>query len=195
VTAADLLAQDNNLVISYHAFYQLFTSIFVTYSGTDAVFNAIAIIILDIFLDSSFNRTRYFAVFFFSAFLGNILTLFIGNFFSIVLSAGASGGIFGLYAATFAYRWAEEKRIDRGALIFFIAIFGSSLGFDVNWIAHVGGSMGGFISGPLMYYALKNKLANYESISNSSPLTMLIVWGAIFLMIVGSAIQFYLFVT
>lgn len=190
------LAQTNILVVGAQAYFQLFTSIFVTDStlgALDVIFNALAVIILDAFIDSSFNRTRYFGVFFFSALLGNVLTLLMGPQYS---SAGASGGIFGLFAATFSYRWAEEKRIDRGTLIFFAAIFvSSSILQGVNWIAHAGGSIGGFIAGPLLYIALKKKLANYESVSDSAKSTILITWALILLMIIGSAVQFYLFAT
>ncbi|MGI0083496.1 MAG: rhomboid family intramembrane serine protease [Nitrososphaerales archaeon] len=181
------------MVVLEHTYFQLFTSIFVTDSAIDVILNALAVIILDAFIDSAFNHTRYLGIFFFSALLGNALTLLLGPIYS---SAGASGGIFGLFAATFAYRWAEDKKIDRGTLILFAAIFvSSSIIPGVNWMAHVGGSIGGFIAGPLLYFALKKKLMNYESISDSAESTKLITWGLILFMIIGSAVQFYLFVT
>jgi rhomboid protease GluP len=171
----------------------LFTSIFVTSSGIDVIFNAIAVLVLDVFIDSSFNHTRYFAVFFFSALLGNAMTLLMGPDYGP--SAGASGGIFGLFAATFAYKWAEEKRIDRSTLFIFLAIFSSSSFLpDVNWMAHLGGSIGGFIAGPLLYYMLKNKLERYESISDSLLSSKIIVLSLILLMVVGSTVQFFYFV-
>ncbi len=191
--ASDLLAQFNIYVLILHEYYQLFTSIFVTPSGEDVIFNAIAVLILDAFIDSSFNRTRYFAIFFFSALLGNAMSLLMGP---IYLSAGASGGIFGLFAATFAYRWAEEKRIDRSTLFLFVVIFASSSILpNVNWMAHVGGSLGGFIAGPLLYYTHKGKLERYESVSDSLFSTRLIVWVLILLMAIGSTVQFFLFAT
>ncbi len=190
-SASDLLAQFNAYVVILHQYYQLFTSIFVTNSPDDVIFNAIAVLVLDIFVDSSFNRTRYFGIFLSSAILGNVMTLLMGLDYP---SAGASGGIFGLFAATFAYRWAEEKRIDKSTLLLFIAIFASSSILpNVNWMAHLGGSIGGFIIGPLLYYALKNKLERYESISNSSVQTKLIVWTSILLIVIGSTIQFFFF--
>lgn len=188
------LAQTNFLVVLAHTYFQFFTAIFVTDSYLDVIFNALAVIILDAFIDSSFNHTRYFGIFFVSALLGNALTLLIGP--PVYSSAGASGGIFGLFAATFAYRWAEEKKIDRGTLFFFAAIFvSSSILQGVDWMAHVGGSIGGFIAGPLLYFALKGRLSNFESVSDSARLTKLIVWGLISFMIIGSAVQFYLFAT
>lgn len=193
-SATSFLAQTNFLVVLQHTYFQFFTSIFVIDSPLDVIFNALAVIILDAFIDSSFNHTRYFGIFFVSALLGNVLTLLLGP--PIYRSAGASGGIFGLFAATFAYRWAEEKKIDKGTLFFFAAIFvSSSIVPDVDWLAHVGGSIGGFIAGPLLYFALKGRLSNYESVSDSARLTKLIVWGLISFMIIGSSVQFYLFAT
>ncbi len=176
------------------AYWQLFTSIFVTDSFLDAAFNAIAVLVLDFFLPDTMNNTRYFGIFLSTALLGNILTLAEGANYA---SAGASGGIFGVFAAAFAYNWAENKRIDLSTLVLFVALFvGSSfLTANVNWIAHLGGSIGGFILGPLLYDSLKQTREEYGLSAKSSFQTRLIVVLIILLMVVGSTIQFILFVT
>jgi rhomboid protease GluP len=191
--ATDLLVQQNGMVYS-GAYWQLFTSIFVTDSFLDAAFNAIAVFVLDFFLPDTMNNTRYFGIFLATALLGNILTLAEGANFA---SAGASGGIFGVFAAAFAYNWAENKRIDLSTLVLFLALFiGSSfLGQDINWIAHLGGSIGGFILGPLLYDSLKQTREAYGLSAKSSFATKMIVLLFILIMIVGSILQFLLFVT
>ena len=142
--ATYFLAQNNSIVVYLHQYYQLFTSILVTDNPLDAGFNLIAVLIFDRLTDDVFNKTRYFLIFFLTAFLGNLLTLFQGPIFA---SAGASGGIFGLIAAAFSYSWAKERRIEISTLAFFLLIFiGSSfLISDVNYVAHLGGAIGGFI--------------------------------------------------
>jgi rhomboid protease GluP len=191
---SDLLAQQNSMVVYNHAYWQLVTSIFVTDSALDAIFNAIAVFVLDIFLSSSFNRTRYFAIFFASALVGNLLTLIEGPNYA---SAGASGGIFGLFAAAFSFSWAEDKKIDKVTLILFGIIFtGSSLPIifgNVNWVAHVGGAICGFLAGPILYVALRERILNFQSVSNSSKTTRTVVSLLIALMIIGSIVQFLLF--
>jgi rhomboid protease GluP len=179
-----------------HAYWQLFTSIFVTDSFEDALFNAIAVIVLEYFLPDTFNKTRYFAIFFFAAILGNIFTLFEGPNYA---SAGASGGIFGVFAAAFAYNWAERKRIEGATLVLFLILFlGSSFispfGVQgVDWIAHLGGSIAGFIAGPLLYSSLKNSDTGIGLSSKSATFNQILLALIIALMVIGSTIQFLIF--
>jgi rhomboid protease GluP len=196
--AAQLLVQQNGMIYGNAAFWQLFTSIFVVSGSSgfeDAAFNAIAVIVLDFFLPDTFDNTRYFAVFFVSALLGNLLTLVEGPFYS---SAGASGGIFGVFAAAFAYNWTENKRIDFATLVLFLALFfGSSflgLSGNVNWIAHLGGSIAGFISGPLLYNSVSHGKGEYGIPAHSSNRAKAIVLLSIVTVYILSAIQFLLFV-
>ncbi len=191
----NFLVQYNFMVIYYHGFWELFTSIFVTNSLDDAFLNAIAVIILDLFMTSYINRTRYFAIFFATAIFGNLLTLLQGPLYS---SAGASGGIFGLFAASFSFIWAEEKRIDKPTLAIFLIIFlASSLplqgNLQVNWVAHVGGSLAGFIAGPLLYLSLKPELSEYSLTSFHSKHQALI-FILILILVLGSAAQFLSFI-
>ncbi|MHB8566275.1 MAG: rhomboid family intramembrane serine protease [Nitrososphaerales archaeon] len=183
------LAQNNGYVIYFHFYFQLGSSVFVTNSIEDVAFNALAVLILDRLADPSFNATRYFSIFIASALMGNILTLLEGPYY---LSAGASGGIFGLYAAAFSYHWAEEKKIDIPTLGFFLMIFitSSFLFSNVNWLAHVGGSIAGFIAGPLLYYYLRNNLATFGSASQSLPISRLIAGALIAAFFLTVTLQF-----
>jgi len=192
-TATDLLAQSNGIVVYLHQFYQLFTSILVTDSPIDAGFNAVAVLILDRLTDDTFNPPRYFLIFFLTAILGNLLTLLKGPQYA---SAGASGGIFGLIAAVFSFSWARENRIEITTLVFFLIVFvGSSFLIpDVNYVAHLGGAIGGFIAGPLLYFSLKPKLSNYLETSKSSSITIKLTIALIALFTIGSVVQFALFV-
>jgi rhomboid protease GluP len=193
--AAELLAQQNSMVYG-NAFWQLFTSIFVVagpFGFEDAAFNAIAVIVLDFFLPDTIDNTRYFTIFFTSALLGNVMTLIEGPFYA---SAGASGGIFGVFAAAFSYNWAENKRIDMPTLVLFLALFfGSSfLVGNVNWIAHLGGSIAGFIFGPLLYRSVTKGKTDYGISAHSSFRTKIIVSLGILLVFSAASIQFLLFV-
>ena len=84
--------------------------------------------------------------------------------------------MFGLYAAIFSFSWAEEKRIDKATLGLFLIIFvASSLLEGVNWMAHVGGAIGGFIAGPLLYRMLEQKMQSFSQGTDSSYTTKIIV--------------------
>jgi rhomboid protease GluP len=194
-TATYYLAQNNGIVVYLHQYYQLFTSILVTDSPIDAGFNAVAVLILDRLTDDTFNMSRYFLIFFLTAILGNLLTLAEGPQYA---SAGASGGIFGLIAAVFSYSWAKENRIEITTLAFFLIVFvGSSfLISDVNYVAHLGGAIGGFIAGPLLYRSINPKLTGQVTeLSDSNRFTKIIVSALIFGLTIGSIVQFLLFVS
>jgi rhomboid protease GluP len=192
VSATDLLVQTNGYVVYNRAYYQLFTSIFVTDSAIDAAFNAVAVLVLDRLMDRALNKTRYFAIFFFSALFGNLFTLLNGPSYA---SAGASGGIFGLFAAAFSFSWAENKKIDRDTLIVFLIIFiTSSILPGVDYLAHIGGALAGFVAGPLLFLALKDRITNFESVSESSAGARFFVALLAAFLVVGSAVQFLVFV-
>jgi rhomboid protease GluP len=187
------MAQNNAIVIYLGQYFQLFTSIFVTDSPLDAAFNAIAVLVIDRLADDTLNKARYFLIFFFTALIGNLFTLLQGS--NYPASAGASGGIFGIFAAVFAYSWAKEKRVEISTLAFFLLIFvGSSFLIpDVNWVAHLGGAFGGFLCGPILYRTLKEK-ENELDVNHSSRFTNLATVIIIFLLTVLSIVQLTLFV-
>lgn len=189
--ASYYLAQTNALVVYYHQYYQLFSSMLITDSPLDAAFNAIAVLVLDRITEDSLNKTRYFVVFVTSALVGNLLTLINGPNYA---SAGASGGIFGIYAALITFSWLKEKKVDLPALILFIVIFlGSSILPNVNYLAHIGGAVGGFILGNLIYRSIAPSITEYGMAYESKRSTTVVVTAVIILVIAAAAIQFLLF--
>ncbi|MDG6905461.1 MAG: rhomboid family intramembrane serine protease, partial [Nitrososphaerota archaeon] len=186
------LAQDNGLVLYGHQYYQMFTSILVTDSVLDAGFNAIAVLIFDWLTEDSLNKTRYFAIFFGSALLGNLMTMLQGANYA---SAGASGGIFGLFAALVAFSSLKQRKIEAPpAILFIIVFFGSSILPDVNYVAHIGGAVGGFIAAGLMYDSVKPSITEYSFAYESKTISVAIVAGLILIACIASIVQFILFV-
>jgi rhomboid protease GluP len=192
IYADDYLAQNNDLVYYSHAYYQMFTSILVTYNQVDAAFNAIAVLILDRITEDNLNKTRYFLIFFSTAFFGNLLTLLQGPNYS---SAGASGGIFGIYAALITFSWLKDKHADVPALILFVVIFvGSSILGNVNYVAHIGGAIGGFLAAGILFWSLKPTITEYSMAYDSRPATILVTVVLLVLVTLASAAQFLAFV-
>ena len=162
-----------------------------TGSTIDALFNVLAIFIFDRLTYDNFSKSEYFLIFFLTAIFGNLLTLLQGPFYA---SAGASGGIFGIFAAILSYSWFKEKKVEKTTLVFFLIVFLASSFFipNVNWVAHFGGAIGGFLMGPATYYFTARSDEAYEK-SRKSRDVDIATMTLIFLMIVGSAIQFVLF--
>ena len=191
-SATYFLAQNNGLVVYAHQYYQIFTSTLVTDNSLDAAFNAIAVLILDLVTEDSLNKTRYFLIFFSTAILGNFLTLLQGPNYA---SAGASGGIFGIFAALVIFSWLKNRKIDQPSLVLFIVIFlGSSILQNVNYLAHIGGAIGGFIAGALLYGAVKPTITEYSFAYDSKPQTVLTGAFLILLLVIASIAQFALFI-
>ena len=186
------LEQNNALVIFYHQYYELFTSALVTDYALDAAFNAIAVLVIDRITYDTMNKPTYLLVFFLTAIFGNLLTLLWGPNYA---SAGASGGIFGVFAAILSYEWAQQRKIDSVPLAFFLLIFvGSSILADVNWVAHVGGAIGGFIAGPLLSrMAQSRQKETGTEVAASDPRLDLLATAIIFLIGIASVAQFLIF--
>jgi membrane associated rhomboid family serine protease len=140
--------QNNELVVR-GAYWQLITSMLVAppilLGVVDVLFNAGAVVWLDGILSSTYSEAEYYAVFFFSGLLGNLLSLLNGP----ESSFGASGGIFGLLAGAVFQKFVEERRIEYGLLVWFLFIFIFSSFFTpyVDWFAHLGGSLFGILAG------------------------------------------------
>jgi rhomboid protease GluP len=190
-TATYYLAQNNGVVVYAHQYYQVLTSTLITDSPLDAGFNAIAVLILDRLTEDNLNKTRYFLIFFSTAIFGNLLTLLKGPNYA---SAGASGGIFGVFAALVIFSWLKDKKIDPPSFVLFIILFfGSSILPDVNYLAHIGGAIGGFVAGALMYWNVRPTITEYSFARESSNNTVILVTTGILLLVFASIAQFLVF--
>lgn len=143
-----------NYLVIHGYYYELITSIFVTSSVVDFVFNFLSMYIIYLIFGSRAKRNEY-GIFLFSGILGNIFTVFFYGPFT--LSSGASGGIFGILAYYTFYDFISGGNLGVYGLIFLIAVFGISDIFfpNVNVYAHVGGIIGGIIYAA-GYYLLKH---------------------------------------
>ncbi|QKQ99754.1 rhomboid family intramembrane serine protease [Metallosphaera tengchongensis] len=137
-----LLIQINYLVLRGN-YTALVTSIFVTNSFTDFIFNFFSMGVIYYLFGSKAGKYEY-LVFVISGVVGNILTL---AFFSpFVASAGASGGIFGILSFYIADDMLEFNRIDRNGIILLIIVFVlSDIIPNVNYVAHIGGILAGVL--------------------------------------------------
>jgi membrane associated rhomboid family serine protease len=127
----------------------LVTSIIVappTYLGVfDVFFNAIAVLWLDRLFATTYTAKQYYTVFLVTGVFGNIISLLNGP---LVISFGASGGIFGLIAGAVSYNYAVTKRVNISLVGWFLIIFFlSSAGGYADALAHLGGALLGLVAG------------------------------------------------
>ena len=137
------LGQDNAFVMN-GGYWQLFTSMFVHINLLHLFGNMIFLLIFGIRAEDLFNTEEFFAIYIASGLLGNLLTLLAAPF---IVSAGASGAIFGIFGACVIYLRKTFGESIMGALIFSFFLLMLSMSAGVNIIAHFGGLVAGLIIG------------------------------------------------
>lgn len=111
----------------------------------DVALNAVALVFIDRLLVYTYTPRQYYAVFLATGVFGNMLSLVSGPNFA---SFGASGGIFGLLAGAVTFNYAVSGKINSSLLMWFLIwFFLSSVGANVNWVAHLGGALLGLGAG------------------------------------------------
>ena len=146
---AQFLTQD--VVTAYLAYipqitmtepWRLVTSAFVHGGLMHILFNGYSLWVMGNLLERTLGTSRFLTVFFASVIAGNLAVLALGSSSFVV---GASGGIFGLFAALFVL-----NRGFGGNNVSLVVIIGINLalGFilpGIAWEAHVGGLAAGFV--------------------------------------------------
>jgi len=140
-----LLGQSNFLVMKGW-YWQFFTSMFIHVNIIHLLGNMLFLLIFGLKAEELFSKKLYLGIYFISGLLGNLLSLLMGPY---VISAGASGAIFGLFGACVIYIRKSIKQSILGALIYSFYLFIMTMGANVNFLSHFGGLIAGLIIGYL----------------------------------------------
>ena len=135
--------------------YRIITCAFVHIGIVHILFNMVILWQIGNFVERLYGNMLFLVVYLGSAVAGSLTSLTMNP---AVISAGASGAIFGLYGALLAYMLRRRGAIPlhmvsgiRNGAIAFIAfnlIYGMQAGID-NW-CHLGGLLGGFFLGVIV---------------------------------------------
>lgn len=118
-------------------YVQLLSAMFVHVNIIHIAGNMLFLIIIGLRAEEMFSLSEYLFIYFVSGLAGNILTLLLG---ADLISAGASGAIFGMFGATTVYMRRAFGQSVFGALIYIFFLFVlSSFGAGINILAHLGG--------------------------------------------------------
>ena len=145
--------------------YRLITSAFIHIGLFHIVFNMYALYLIGSQIESFYGRTKYIIIYFFSAIIGNLLSvLFLGN----GISAGASGAIFGLFGALlyFGYHYRVYLGTVIKSQIIPLICLNLFLGFTLGGVdnaAHIGGLIAGYLVS--MAVGVKYKTTRSENIN------------------------------
>ena len=141
-----------NAIFHNQEYYRIFSSIFLHIGVLHLAFNCLALYILGPIVERHLGTIKFILIYFTAGFCGNVLSLF----FVEVISAGASGAIFGLTGALLALTQKTKKIIDgfsKHTLITYITMniaFGF-VAWNINNYAHIGGLISGYLLGFLLY--------------------------------------------
>jgi len=132
--------------------YRLLSSMFIHLDLIHLINNCASLYIFGSRVEKYFGRTKYLIIYLFSGIAGSIVSVM----FSAAISAGASGGVFGLVGAVVALTF--RSKLDASGLNYttMIALAGTSfaMGFlhaGVNNYAHAGGLIAGCLIGSILY--------------------------------------------
>ena len=144
-------------IIEGHEYYRILTSMFLPFGIQHLLNNMVLLGALGWNLELEIGRVRFLIIYFGSGIMGNLLSLFwdVSRGESVV-SAGASGAIFGLMGALLYVVIANRGRLGRlsGRGMLFMVVLSLYFGFSssgVDNFAHIGGLAGGFIMAVLLY--------------------------------------------
>jgi len=158
-------AASRHHIFTLGEYHRLVTPIFLHIGVGHLLFNTMSLILFGIRTERYFGHFKFLAIYMVSGIAGN-LAMVLANPFA--MGAGASGAIFGVMGALFAFTKVRKKNVESfnaGALAVMIAV-GVLMGFtmagvpgmpNVANMAHIGGLVTGFAMGVLL--SGKNKQA------------------------------------
>lgn len=138
-------------LLGYNAYYlptqpwRMVTSLFVHSGFLHIAFNMWAVWIFGRMLENMLGTWRFLALYFISGLAGSMAVTLLAPQTSVV---GASGAIFGLFAAFFMI-----QRSLGGNAVSLLVVIGLNLligflpGTNISWQAHIGGIAAGFLTG------------------------------------------------
>ena len=142
-----------NLLVSSGDYWRLFTPMFLHIGVIHLLFNCVALLIFGRVPEILYGKARYIAIYLISGYVGNLLFLALGK--PNIVSAGASGAIFGIIGANIPLgQHLEEKGIlsdkrqQLAGVGYVIYMLVGGMGEEgINIWAHVGGLIAGLILG------------------------------------------------
>lgn len=136
--------------------YQIITSLFLHFGFDHLTNNMILLGYVGCELERRVGKIGYLILYFFSGIIGNVASLmYYGHVGGKVVSAGASGAIFGVIGALFVVLLVghtKTKNLSPKRLLFMalITIYYGLTSVGVDNAAHIGGLFGGIIGGFLL---------------------------------------------
>jgi rhomboid protease GluP len=120
--------------------------------------NMFSLLIFGSYIELSFSKYKFVLIYFISGILGSVFTIFLLPLNTI--SLGASGAIFGLIGAALSILIFDRNNplIILG-LVYVLYFVITSFSPGINYLAHIFGLLGGFVTGYLLRRNKRNEQA------------------------------------
>ncbi len=160
-------------------FYRLVTSAFLHYGPTHLLLNMWALYVVGPPLEMWLGRLRFSALYALSGLGGSVLVYLLSPLNTA--TAGASGAVFGLFAATFVVakrltldvRWVVAVIAFNLVFTFVVPLVSSQ---QISWQGHVGGLVAGAVTAAAYVYAPRRRR---DSVQASATVAMLVLFGVL----------------
>lgn len=155
-------------VLGNHEYYRLITSIFLHFGFSHLMNNMVMLFFLGSILEEEIGSFKYLLLYFVSGVAGNILSAFMdlktGEF---VISAGASGAIFGVIGALLiivAKNHGHLRTLDGRGMVFMVvcSLYHGFTSTGVDNMAHIGGLVSGILLAFILYRKRQSKSGTVE---------------------------------
>lgn len=148
-------------IIANMELYRLATAVFLHFGPEHLIANMVALWIFGERVEKALGKHRFFILYILSGIAGNAVSLLISYMSGApVISAGASGAVFGVIGALFAIVIKNRGRFGdiTGGRAIFLVLYSVFSGFATEGVdngAHIGGLVAGLLLGFMMYTAEK----------------------------------------
>lgn len=164
-------------LVLYGQYYRLFTSAFLHIGFLHLVCNMYALYVLGKDIEGYFGKWKFIFIYIVSAIVGSFISIIFMD--EYVVSAGASGAIFGLMGSLlyfgYNYRVTLNDAVNRQIIpVILINLFLGFLSTGVNNFAHLGGLLGGYIASVAV--GVKYKTSKSEKVNGSIVLVLLFLF-------------------
>lgn len=155
-------------VLGGHEYYRLITSMFLHFGFSHLMNNMVMLFFLGSILEEEIGSFKYLLLYFISGLAGNVLSaamdLKTGEF---VVSAGASGAIFGVIGALLvivAKNHGHLRTLNGRGMIFMVvcSLYHGFTSTGVDNMAHIGGLASGILLAFILYRKSKSKRSAVE---------------------------------
>lgn len=143
-------------VLERGEYYRLFTSMFLHFDFYHFMNNMVMLGAFGMYVEPEYGKLRFLITYLFSGVCGNILSLVLHmSQTEVVVSAGASGAIFGVMGIMAVLALKNQGAFSRDfglriALMIALSLYYGFSGFNVDNYAHIGGLIGGFLMSMLL---------------------------------------------